>query len=77
MDVSVEIHCAACGSANYSLPESAGDDDPLTCNDCGRRLGSVAELKAEMLDQARAHSAESLRRDLEWLHRDEGTAPAA
>ena len=65
MDVSVEIHCAACGSANYSLPAGAGDDSPVDCNDCGRRLGTIADLKAEMLDQALAHSAEALRRDLE------------
>lgn len=77
MDVSVEIHCAACGSANYSLPDGAGDDGAVTCNDCGRRLGSVAELKAEMLDQAIAHSAEALRRHLDWLHRDEGPSQAA
>lgn len=65
MDVSVEIHCAACGSANYSLPEGEAPDAGVNCNDCGRRLGSIAELKAEMLTQALAHSAEALRRDLE------------
>lgn len=77
MDVSVEIHCAACGSANYSLPDGAADEGTLACNDCGRRLGSVAELKAELLEQALAHSAEALRRDLEWLRRDEGPSRAA
>ena len=77
MDVSVEIHCAGCGSANYSLPEGAGDDDGVACNDCGRRLGTVAELKAEMFEQALAHSAEALRRHLEWLNRDEGPSRAA
>ena len=76
MDVSVEIHCAACGSANYSLPEGAADDGAVACNDCGRRLGSVAELKAELLEQAQAHSAEALRRDLEWLRRDEASRAA-
>ena len=65
MDVSVEIHCAACGSANYSLPDGGGDAAPVACNDCGRPLGTIAELKAEMLAQALAHSAEALRRDLE------------
>ena len=65
MDVSVEIHCAACGSANYSLPSGEGDDAPVQCNDCGRRLGSIGDLKAEMLGQALGHSAEALRRDLE------------
>ena len=65
MDVSVEIHCAACGSANYSLPEGDGDAAVVQCNDCGRRLGTIGDLKAEMLSQALAHSAEALRRDLE------------
>jgi hypothetical protein len=67
MDVSVEIHCAACGSANYSLPDGEGDDAAVNCNDCGRRLGCIGELKAEMLAQALAHSAEALRRDLERM----------
>lgn len=67
MDVSVEIHCAACGSANYSLPDGEADEAPVDCNDCGRRLGSIAELKTEMLAQALAHSAEVLRRDLKRI----------
>ena len=76
MDVVVEIHCAACGSANYSLPDGAADDAQVACNDCGRRLGSVAELKAEMVEQALAHSAEALRRNLEHiLERQRGLTP--
>ena len=67
MDVSVEVHCGGCGSANYSLPDGEGDASAVNCNDCGRRLGSMAELKAEMLAQALAHSAESLRRDLKRI----------
>ena len=69
MDVSVEIHCGGCGSANYSLPAGEADDSAVDCNDCGRRLGTIAELKAEMLAQALAHSAEALRRDLERIVR--------
>ncbi len=71
MDVSVEIHCEACGSANYSLPGGGEDHAPVQCNDCGRRLGSVAELRTEMLEQALAHSAEELRRGVERLAGDE------
>ena len=67
MDVTVEIHCSGCGSANYSLPGGGDDEAPVDCNDCGRRLGTIAELKAEMIDQALAHSAEALRRDLERI----------
>lgn len=67
MDVSVEIHCAACGSANYSLPQGMAGAAPVRCNDCGRELGTVAELEAEMAAQALAHSAEALRAGLERL----------
>ena len=67
MDVSVEVHCAGCGSANYGLPQGAGDDSPVCCNDCGRRLGTVADLKAEMMSQAVAHSAEALRAEMQRI----------
>ena len=72
MDVSVEIHCGTCGSGNYSLPAGTGDDGaPVRCNDCGAGLGSVAELKAELMIQARARSAEALRGELDRLQRGE------
>lgn len=70
MDVSVEIHCAACGSAHYSLPQGDGDGAALACDDCGRRIGTVAELKAELFAQALARSAEALRAEAERLRRD-------
>ena len=70
LEVTIEIHCAACGSANFSMPDSA-DDSLLTCNDCGAPLGSVATLKAELLAQALAQGAEARRRDLAQLDRDE------
>ncbi len=52
MDVSVEIHCEACGSANYSLPAGAGDDAPIRCNDCGADQGTLGALKAALAAQA-------------------------
>ena len=71
MDVTVEIHCGTCGSGNYSLPDAA-DDAVLKCNDCGTHLGTVGEMKSEMVAQAVAHSAEALRREIGRL--DEGEA---
>ena len=64
MDVSVEIHCGTCGSANFSLPEGSGAHAPILCNDCGGRMGSVGELNELLMAQALGHSAEALRRDL-------------
>lgn len=67
MDVSVEIHCESCGSANYSLRGGSGDDAPIRCNDCGAPQGTIGELRAALLEQVLDHSAEALRRDLDRL----------
>ena len=64
MDVSIEVHCATCGSANYSMPSGLEPESPISCNDCGRVMGTMAALHDEILDQVAAHSAEALRRDL-------------
>jgi hypothetical protein len=67
MDVSVEIHCETCGSANYSLPGSHEDGGAIRCNDCGAPQGTIGELRAALLEQVFGHSAEALRRDLDRL----------
>jgi hypothetical protein len=67
MDVSVEIHCETCGSANYSLPGGDADEGPIRCNDCGAPQGTIGELRAALLEQVFGHSAEALRRDLDRL----------
>ena len=67
MDVSVEIHCETCGSANYSLPAGQEDEAPISCNDCGAAQGTIGELKAALVQQVFDHSAEALRRDLDRL----------
>jgi len=67
MDITVEIHCESCGSANYSLPGGAEDGAPISCNDCGAPQGTIGELRAALLEQVIDHSAEALRRDLDRL----------
>jgi hypothetical protein len=67
VDVSVEINCEICGSANYSLPAGEADDGILLCNDCGADQGSLGALKAALAEQVLAHSAEAQRRRLETL----------
>lgn len=74
MDVSVEINCEICGSANYSLPAGEADAGAVLCNDCGADQGSLGELKAALAERVLDHSAESQRRRLETLR---GTAGAA
>jgi hypothetical protein len=72
VDVSVEINCEICGSANYSLPTGEADDGQVLCNDCGADQGTLGELKAALLESVTAHSAEALRAKAEALR---GTLP--
>ena len=67
MDVSVEINCELCGSANYSLPAGGEDSGTVLCNDCGAGQGSLGELKAALAERVVDHSAEAQRRRLETL----------
>jgi hypothetical protein len=72
MDVTVEINCDACGSANYSLAAGAADEAAILCNDCGADQGSLGELKAAMAERVLDQSSEALRSKLTTLR---GTAP--
>jgi len=67
MDVSVEINCELCGSANYSLPDRDTDSATLHCNDCGADQGTLGELKAALAALVVDHSAEVQRQRLEAL----------
>ncbi|HYD14730.1 MAG TPA: hypothetical protein VEC11_17920 [Allosphingosinicella sp.] len=74
MDVSVEINCEICGSANYSLPAGGAEDGTVLCNDCGAEQGSLGELQAALMERVTEHSAEALRRRAEALRGTAGTA---
>ena len=74
MDVSVEINCELCGSANYSLPAGQDDAGMVICNDCGADQGTLAALKAALIACAVAHSAAALRREAEALRGTPGQA---
>lgn len=67
MDVSVEINCEFCGSANYTLPAGGEDGGAVLCNDCGAEQGSLGELKAALVERVAEQSAEAQRRRLETL----------
>lgn len=77
MDVSAEVHCGKCGSANYSLPSGAESSSPIVCNDCSREMGTVGTLIDELLAQVTAHSAEALRRDLDRIGDSPEASPPA
>lgn len=74
MDVSVEINCEICGSANYSLPAGEDDAGSVLCNDCGAGQGSLGELKAALLERVAEQSAEALRAKADVLRGTPGIA---
>lgn len=61
MDVTVEIYCEHCGSANLNLPARDDEAGAIACNDCGEALGTLAELREELLACALRQSADALR----------------
>jgi uncharacterized Zn finger protein len=67
MDVTVELHCDQCGSANLTLPARGDETGTIACNDCGEGNGTLAELREELFDCALSHSAQALREGLERL----------
>lgn len=67
MDISLELHCDQCGSANLSLPAGGEDSGAITCNDCGEDLGTFGGLRQELARQALTQSAEALRSKLDTL----------
>lgn len=67
MDVTVELHCDKCGSANLSWPAREDEAGAIICNDCGQGHGTLAELKEELVACAMEQSAQALRSGLERL----------
>jgi hypothetical protein len=65
MDITVELHCDLCGSANLSFPPVEDTMSEIACNDCGERHGSVADLKEELVACAVRHSAEAMRSEID------------
>ena len=67
MDVTVELHCEKCGSANLSLPPQDDDASAIACNDCGEDNGTLAELRDELFACALQQGAEAKREELDRL----------
>lgn len=45
MKLRIELSCGECGSNRIDIPTRTGDDSPVTCEECGHALGSLAEVK--------------------------------
>jgi hypothetical protein len=64
MDITVELHCEKCGSANLSLPPREDEATPAICNDCGEANGTLAELREDLFACALQQGAEAKREEL-------------
>jgi uncharacterized Zn finger protein len=66
MDITVELHCDKCGSANLSLPREE-EGAVIACNDCGETHGTLAGLREDLFVCALEQSSEKLREGLERM----------
>lgn len=41
----IELECTVCGGNSFKLDNKIEDDAQVVCVDCGREIGSMAELK--------------------------------
>ena len=44
--------CSECGSNRFRYPYELKDDAVITCEDCGREVGTVADLQRKVVEQA-------------------------
>ena len=47
----IELSCAECGAKRFNYPYELKDDAVITCADCGREIGTVAELQRKLMEQ--------------------------
>ena len=53
----IELNCAECGQNRFTIIRNMGDEEVVTCSDCGHNIGTMSELKervaAEVLERAK------------------------
>ena len=57
----IELTCAQCGRNSFGIDEDHPNDALVYCTDCGREIGTMAELKervaGEVIRRARRRKA--------------------
>nr|WP_315724892.1 hypothetical protein [Sphingosinicella sp. GR2756] len=46
-----------CGSARFDYPLVITDDAEISCSHCGRKVGTVAEIQAQLIEQITSDDA--------------------
>ncbi|PYT79599.1 MAG: hypothetical protein DMG41_38480 [Acidobacteria bacterium] len=62
VDIPVEIHCAKCGEKSLST-ETMQDDSPVTCSNCGARIGCWGDVKKAALQSVAKQIKKKLKDD--------------
>ncbi len=65
--ISLAVSCSSCGGAHIATRDTAREDSPTWCRDCGSDLGEWGEVK----DQARAAVFDAMRDDFRVLLRSD------
>jgi len=56
----VDLKCAQCGGNSFALDGTKADSSLIECDDCGHRIGTLAELKervaAEVINNSKRSS---------------------
>lgn len=56
------FHCEDCGSPGVSIPQALTDASVVSCDHCGRTIGSWAEYRRHVGQALRAEQARKARR---------------
>lgn len=47
----IELNCRECGSNRFTLDRDTDDDAHVECEDCGHRIGTMADLKHQIAQE--------------------------
>ena len=53
--VAIDLSCPACGSNRIDFNQAVSDACEVSCEECGRALGTFGELKAMVAAQVGGH----------------------
>jgi hypothetical protein len=65
-EMKVALYCSECRSNNVAIPADATDETVIVCGDCGKNLGTWANIHAGIAEAA----AQSISEDLQSILRE-------
>lgn len=46
----IELSCSKCGKNRFVFPEEGGDEAMVICEECGHKVGTLAQLKERVAE---------------------------